>query len=133
MGRSIVIMLLVFAPSLAIADRCWMTGGCEGTIGYMHVPQSQLAGASIFNSHGIPKVDSVVVLKVNGHFFGAGFLDDDRFRPLLSEAVRRGSQLEAGGELASGAKVRILGYRGVEVDGTDATALLALVYVITDH
>ena len=104
------VLLTLLVPT-AYAERCWMTGGCVGQIGYMYIPRSQREAASIFVESGLPKIKTIAVLKVNGFVFPSDSISDPRFPGDLVKAAKENRQVEWGMELASGAKIRVLGYQ----------------------
>ncbi len=111
MRLAIFAVLLTLLVPTAYADRCWMTGGCVGQMGYMYVPRSQYKAATIFVESGLPTVETVAVLKVNGFVFPPDSISDPRFPGDLAKAVNGNRQVEWGMELGNGAKVRVLGHQ----------------------
>jgi len=137
MFRVTIFFLIALFPLAARADRCVMTGGCVGEVGYMHVPQSQRNSAAIFVKSGLPDVNSIATLKVYGHVFLPEYLNDPRLPEDLAGAVKNNKQLAWGEGLESGAKIRALGYQTFPQQGPIhkeySNELFLLVLIITDH
>lgn len=120
---------------VAQAERCVLTGGCIGEVGYMHLPQSQQNSAEIFVKPGLPNVNSIATLKTDGHVFLPDSLNNPRLPNALAEAVKNKEQLAWGEGLNSGAKVRVLGYQTLQAQGSQeyGNELFLLVLIITDQ
>jgi hypothetical protein len=134
MRTAMCLLLLAFAVP-AHAERCWMTGGCVGQIGYMHVPRSQRETATVFVKSGLPNVNAVTVLKKNGFVFPPSSFSDSRFLGDLAKAVEENRQLAWGMELANGAQIRVLGYQPFAAGkGKEyIEELFLIVLIITDR
>tara|TARA_R110000782_G_C14783975_1_gene410266 strand:+ start:1147 stop:1581 length:435 start_codon:yes stop_codon:yes gene_type:complete len=128
----ITVLLFIIAMSPAYADRCWLTGGCEGRIGYMHLPHAQMESDYLFTMAGNPAINEEVTLKRNGFFFDEKSVTDKRFEPDLVNAIKNKIQLAWGGELASGAKVIALEYKTFpQLNGELRNEIFLLVSVLT--
>jgi hypothetical protein len=137
MRKYILAIFILFLGSFsapAYADRCWMTGGCVGEVGYMHVPFTQRTAADVFVKSGLPPVNSTAVLKKNGFYFMPSSISDERLPIDLSRAIKEKAQLAWGGELAKGAKVLVLGYQTFpQLKGALGDEIFILVLVRTDQ
>ena len=127
-----ILSLLIFAliTSPAHADRCWLTGGCEGRVGYMHLTSAQMESDDIFIASGLPNVNDIVEIKGIGSFFDPRSVSDQRFESHLAAAIEDGQQLPWGGQLRTGSLVRILGYETfAHLEGRLGNELFLLVLV----
>jgi hypothetical protein len=95
----------------AQADRCWMTGGCIGDIGYMYLTEKQKSEAHIFRESGVPKEGNIAHLKAVNSYYGVNSIKHPDFIKSLNNISPSDFGPQWGGQLGSGAQVKVLGYK----------------------